>query len=155
MSRQLFLLILGGIAGRSPQINKSVLNIENPGPLHPQSKTFPPNFFVLFRPLNLLHFRSLDMLLPRISTSSLFTLFYLWTNFLTVLPLPLPTGDNNAGNIDNAVPVFFGPPQPPIYIQIAIANKDTPRIPPKNTHSSPSATHSFAPYIRPTPTTPS
>ncbi|KAJ4463544.1 hypothetical protein C8J55DRAFT_567506 [Lentinula edodes] len=67
------------------------------------------------------------MLLPRISTSSLFTLFYLWTNFLTVLPLPLPTGDNNAGNIDNAAPVFFGPPQPPIYIQIAIANKDTPK----------------------------
>lgn len=65
------------------------------------------------------------MLLPRISTSSLFTLLYLWTNFLTVLPLPLLTGDNNAGNIANAAPVFFGPPQPPIYIQIAIANKDT------------------------------
>ncbi|KAJ3900065.1 hypothetical protein F5879DRAFT_925742 [Lentinula edodes] len=44
-----------------------------------------------------------------------------------ILPLPLPTGDNNAGNIDNAAPVFFGPPQPPIYIQIAIANKDTPK----------------------------
>ncbi|KAJ3914468.1 hypothetical protein F5877DRAFT_82772 [Lentinula edodes] len=67
------------------------------------------------------------MLLSRISTSSLFTLLYLWTIFLTVLPLPLPTGDNNAGDIDNAAPVFFGPPQPPILIQIAIANKDTPK----------------------------
>ncbi|KAJ3849501.1 hypothetical protein EV368DRAFT_67381 [Lentinula lateritia] len=60
------------------------------------------------------------MLLPWISTSSLFTLLYLWTIFPTVHPLPLPIGDNNA-------PVFFGPPQPPIYIQIAIANKDTPK----------------------------
>ncbi|KAJ4463538.1 hypothetical protein C8J55DRAFT_494324 [Lentinula edodes] len=65
-------------------------------------------------------------MLPRITARSFFALLCLWMAVLAVLASPLPPSTHDS---KEAAPVFFGPPRPPVTVdlQILISRWNTPR----------------------------